>query len=138
MDLRLCLLRAVTMPTIVVTNKSDSMVQIMPIEGVHEAPAPLDQIREGEAMKIYRGFIMWAVVIFLAPILSFAGQSEIDYQVEQVKGLLKLPPGSSLSVSEKILNRLGDRVAIALMKIQTEQELVNPTKRKRYPTMIKE
>ena len=74
----------------------------------------------------------------LAPILSFAGQSEIDYQVEQVKGLLKLPPGSSLSISEKILNRLGDRISIALMKIYTEQELANPANLRRYLPMINE
>ena len=89
-------------------------------------------------MKIYRGFAGWAVVIFLAPIMCFAGQNETDYQVEEVKGLLKLPPGSSLSFSEKFLNRLGDRVSIALMKIYTEQELANPANLRRYLPMINE
>lgn len=35
---------AATMPTIVVTNKSDSFIQIRPIDESHKAPAPLDQI----------------------------------------------------------------------------------------------
>jgi len=37
-------LGAATMPTITVTNKSDSMVQITPIDDANKAPAPLDQI----------------------------------------------------------------------------------------------
>lgn len=37
-------LGAATMPTIIVTNKSDGMVNITPIDDAHKAPAPLDQI----------------------------------------------------------------------------------------------
>jgi hypothetical protein len=37
-------LGATTMPTIIVTNKSDAMVNITPIDDAHKAPAPLDQI----------------------------------------------------------------------------------------------
>jgi len=35
---------AATVPTIIVTNKSDAMVKITPIDDAHKAPAPLDQI----------------------------------------------------------------------------------------------
>jgi hypothetical protein len=37
-------LGAATMPTIIVTNKSDSMIQITPIDDAHKPPAPLDQV----------------------------------------------------------------------------------------------
>lgn len=37
-------LGAATMPTVTVTNKSDSLIQITPIDTTHKPPAPLDQI----------------------------------------------------------------------------------------------
>lgn len=37
-------LGAATMPPITVTNQSDSLIQLVPIDDAHKAPAPLDQI----------------------------------------------------------------------------------------------
>lgn len=76
------------------------------------------------------------LLIVLASTTIVCHAQQDDYSVQQVRELLKLPVGNSSSVSEKILNRQGDRVSIALMKIYPGDELTNPENVRRYLPMI--
>jgi hypothetical protein len=78
-------------------------------------------------------WVVW-IALLLAPPIGYGFQDREDYSLEQVKGILGLPVSSS--AVEKVLNRLGDRVSIALMKIYSQQELENPEKVRRYLPMI--
>lgn len=49
-----------------------------------------------------------------------------EYSMTLVKTLLEQPEGFSVSWLEKRQGRLGDRAAIALLKLFTEQELLEP------------
>jgi hypothetical protein len=49
-----------------------------------------------------------------------------QYSIRLVKGLLDQPEGASVSWLDKARDRLGDRAAIALVKIFGEQELLQP------------
>lgn len=52
---------------------------------------------------------------------------DIDqYSIGLVRGLLDQPEGASISWLDKARDRLGDRAAIALVKIFGEQELLQP------------
>lgn len=67
-------------------------------------------------MKIVRNMLM--AVAFLSVSLAGAGaQEDTDYSVTEVRELMRQPAGISSSFSEKQVNRLGDRMSIALMKM---------------------
>jgi hypothetical protein len=54
-------------------------------------------------------------------------EEDVDqYSIKLVKGLLDQPEGASVSWLDKGRDRLGDRAAIALIKIFGEQELLEP------------
>jgi hypothetical protein len=49
------------------------------------------------------------------------------YSIAVVQALLKQPPGFSSGVTEKQSNRLGDKAAIAFLKIHNEEGLSDPS-----------
>ncbi len=63
-------------------------------------------------------------------LFGIAGQGPLErndpYSVGQVHQLLKTPVGFSSGFDEKASERLGDRMAIALLKIYPPEELKNP------------
>jgi len=72
--------------------------------------------------------------VFFAPGKYSAQGVAEDYDVPVVKRALedRFPPGQGFfGITEKQLNRLGDRVAIALLKILDDEDLKNPQKVKR-------
>jgi len=81
------------------------------------------------------------VVILLGPLLTAeAGQDDNQYSTADVRNLLRIPGGYSAAYStgfsEKILNRLGDRISIALLKILDEKDLENPMEIRRILPLI--
>jgi|SRR5262245_57794943 len=59
-----------------------------------------------------------------------------DYSIHSVKKVLEQPVGFSPSFLEKQTNRLGDRVAIALLKIFDAEELSKPETIRRILPLI--
>lgn len=78
-----------------------------------------------------------ALVLLISHAVAVFPQDEGDYSVQKVKSLLALPPTFSTSVTEKDLNRMGDRISIALLKIYSDQELIRPENLMRYLPMIR-
>ena len=73
------------------------------------------------------------VLMWNAP---FAADESDPYSVAVVRSLLSLPPGASFGVSEKQNERLGDRTAIATLKLFDEADLTRPeTIRKLLPVL---
>ena len=73
------------------------------------------------------------VLMWNAP---FAADESDPYSVAVVRSLLSLPPGASFGVSEKQNERLGDRAAIATLKLFDEADLTRPeTIRKLLPVL---
>jgi len=73
------------------------------------------------------------VLMWNAP---FAADESDPYSVAVVRSLLSLPPGTSFGVSEKQNERLGDRTAIATLKLFDEADLTRPeTIRKLLPVL---
>jgi len=73
------------------------------------------------------------VLMWNAP---FAADESDPYSVAVVRSLLSLPPGTSFGVSEKQNERLGDRAAIATLKLFDEADLTRPeTIRKLLPVL---
>jgi hypothetical protein len=68
------------------------------------------------------------VSLLLCSSLNARSQDEDadQYSIRLVKGLLDQPEGASVSWLDKARDRLGDRAAIALVKIFGEQELLQP------------
>src|SRR5438270_8493185 len=74
-------------------------------------------------------------ILFLMSFASVAAQED-RYSTDEVKALLQQSQDFSSSFSEKQLSRLGDRISIALMKIYSEKELIDPQNMKRYLPLI--
>jgi len=73
------------------------------------------------------------VLMWNAP---FAADESDPYSVAVVRSLLSLPPGASFGVLEKQNERLGDRAAIATLKLFDEADLTRPeTIRKLLPVL---
>ena len=73
------------------------------------------------------------VLMWNAP---FAADESDPSSVAVVRSLLSLPPGTSFGVSEKQNERLGDRAAIATLKLFDEADLTRPeTIRKLLPVL---
>jgi hypothetical protein len=89
-------------------------------------------------MRIY--FVISCVLLtFFSGIAgrNIAAQNDETYDVPLIRGLLQHPEGLGLSFYEKRLNRLGDRVSIALLKILEEEELDDPQKVKIFLPLIR-
>lgn len=73
-------------------------------------------------------------------ILSFsngvAQVREDSYSIQLVKNLLQYPAQLGAGFSEKQVNRLGDKVSIALLKILDEQALSNPQQIRKFLPLI--
>lgn len=54
---------------------------------------------------------------------TIAQEIEDPYSVQAVKALLQSPKDFFTGISEKVVNRLGDRVSVALLKIFGSNEL---------------
>lgn len=59
------------------------------------------------------------------------------YSIQLVKDLLNYPAQIGAGFSEKQVNRLGDRVSIALLKILDEQDLRNPQQMRKFLPLIR-
>jgi hypothetical protein len=88
--------------------------------------------------KVSRAFCL-LLIMFISAVPYFAATDEDDpYSVRAVKELLKQPVGFSSGFSEKQVQRLGDRLSIALLKIYSEEELTNPESIKRYLPLVQD
>jgi len=81
--------------------------------------------------------IMLACLIVLF-IPSKAQEIQDDYSIHSVKKVLEQPVGFSPSFLEKQTNRLGDRVAIALLKIFDAEDLSKPDTIRRILPVIRD
>ncbi len=85
------------------------------------------------------GVFCLLLILSISAVPNFAATDDDDpYSVRAVKELLKQPVGFSSGFSEKQVQRLGDRLSIALLKIYTEEELTNPETIKRYLPLIQD
>ncbi|MDQ5845793.1 MAG: hypothetical protein M3539_10925 [Acidobacteriota bacterium] len=64
-------------------------------------------------------------------------QRDDAYSIHLVENLLQYPTQLGAGFTEKQLNRLGDRVSIALLKILPEGELSNPQKVRSFLPLIR-
>jgi hypothetical protein len=83
-------------------------------------------------------FAACAGLLFLGVIPNFGGTDEDSYSAREVAEVLKMPSGFSSGISEKIVERLGDRVSIALLKIYTEDELTDANTFRRFLPLIED
>ncbi len=60
------------------------------------------------------------------------------YSLHLVRALLKLPAGVSTGAVEKQLHRMGDRVAVALIKVLSDEDLGNPQTIRRSLSVVRE
>lgn len=73
-------------------------------------------------------FFAFASLLILGGLAASPQATENDpYSIAVVQALLKQPPGLSISFTEKQANRLGDKAAIAFLKIQNEEGLRHPS-----------
>jgi hypothetical protein len=73
-------------------------------------------------MRIY-------LIIFFLVLLVFNGSAQVSddsYSIHLVENVLQHPAQLGAGFTEKQVNRLGDRVSIALLKILDEQDLKRP------------
>jgi hypothetical protein len=90
-------------------------------------------------------FVLLTLFVFLISVVSlssrtsqnFAENSDDAYSIPLVENLLKYPSQLGAGFSERQVNRLGDRVSIALLKILREDELSNPQKVKSLLPLIR-
>ena len=68
------------------------------------------------------------IILSSAMTQTAAAQNDETYDIPLIKGLLQHPEGLGWSLYDKQLDRLGDRVSIALLKALGEEELKNPQK----------
>jgi len=82
-------------------------------------------------------------IVAIEPQTSSAQQLARDeqrdtYELQVVRNALRDPAMAlGASFTEKQINRLGDKLAIALIKIYSEQELVEPSNVRRYLPLIR-
>jgi hypothetical protein len=90
-----------------------------------------------------RVFACLLLSIWFSPVFA---QAQIDestrrdneaYSLYDVKQLLKMPPGFSSGASEKVNNRLGDRIGVALIRIFDEKQLADPATVRSYLPLIR-
>ena len=67
-----------------------------------------------------------------------ASYEEDEYSIQQVRRILKLPKGATIGLYTKRLRLMGDRVAIALIKIYDREEIKNPDLVRHYLPRIRE
>lgn len=77
------------------------------------------------------------ILIFFVYLNTEAQEKSEDYSIPIVKNLLQQPQGVSTGFSEKQLDRLGDRISIALIKILSEQDLKDPERIRRVLPLIR-
>lgn len=90
-------------------------------------------------MLMRLSFVIPVLLLFL---VNVAGQSITEkrddaYSVHLVGNLLRYPTQLGAGFAEKQVNRLGDRVSIALLKILAEEELSNPQKVRTFLPLIR-
>ncbi|HEY3128882.1 MAG TPA: hypothetical protein VGL91_05450 [Acidobacteriota bacterium] len=79
-------------------------------------------------------------IVFALSLCSFGGemqQNDDYYAINLVDNLLRQSGDFNVSATEKQLNRLGDRVSIALLKILDEKALSDPRKLRRILPLIR-
>ncbi len=83
--------------------------------------------------------IFFVFLVFLSNVIFVDGAEERDdaYSMNLVKSLLQHPAQMGAGFSEKQVNRLGDRVSIALIKILGDDALRNPEKIKTILPLIR-
>jgi hypothetical protein len=85
-------------------------------------------------MRILSGICSIAIVLS-----TYAAQVEEDgpYSIHLVRKLLQSPVLQATGFGEKQVNRLGDRVSIALIKILNEEDLRNPEEVRKILPLIR-
>jgi hypothetical protein len=71
------------------------------------------------------------------PVQNVTEQTDDAYSIHLVENLLKYPTQLGTGFGEKQVNRLGDRVSIALLKILREDELSNPEKVRKLLPLVR-
>jgi len=77
-------------------------------------------------MKLRLGIIYLVLLLTGSGMARNVAVQNESYDVPLVKGLLQHPEGLGWSGFDKQVNRLGDRVSIALLKILEEKDFQNP------------
>jgi hypothetical protein len=80
------------------------------------------------------------IAIFCIVFIFSNGAAQVrddSYSIQLVKNLLQHPVQLGAGFSEKQVNRLGDRVSIALLKILDEQALNNPQQIRKFLPLIR-
>jgi len=72
------------------------------------------------------------MVSFAAAQIQNPVEDNRESTVRTVRNLLRESGGFSTGFSEKQSNRLGDRIAMALLEIYSEEEIVNPQNVRRF------
>ena len=80
-----------------------------------------------------------ALIIFTCSSSECLAQKNEDYDIPLIKRALREQGlGVSFSFTEKLLNRLGDRVTIALLKTVDNQDLRNPEKLRQILRLVRQ
>lgn len=80
------------------------------------------------------------IAIFCVVFIFSNGVAQVrddTYSIHLVKNLLQYPAQLGAGFSEKQVNRLGDRVSIALLKILDEKSLSNPQQIRKFLPLIR-
>jgi hypothetical protein len=80
--------------------------------------------------------VLVTLLFLVLALLTSASANEDPYAIREVMQLLGEPTGYSTGISEKQLNRLGDELAIALLKIYSTDELARPANVRKYLPLI--
>ena len=83
-------------------------------------------------------FRLGLIIMFFVVFNTMAQEKKDDYSIPVVKNLLQQPEGFSTGFSDKQLDRLGDRISIALIKIFSEQELKDPQRIRKVLPLIRQ
>ncbi len=79
-----------------------------------------------------------AAMVFATMFAGIKGSQAEDYSTGVVRSLLAMPEGISAGFSEKQLHRLGDRLAIAIIKLHDPEELIDPRNVRRFLPLLKD
>lgn len=77
-------------------------------------------------MRVRCGILYLVLILLGSDMVGSVGAQNETYDVPLVRGLLQQPEGLGWSGMDKQVNRLGDRISIALLKILEEKDFQNP------------
>jgi len=110
-------------------NKTFSRKQLLPVASrclANSQPRNGDDAGGVATMRIRFGIVYLALILLGSSTAANVRAQNETYDVPLVKGLLQHPEGLGWSGFDKQVNRLGDRVSIALLKILEEKDFQSP------------